>query len=56
MASWDSGVSQRDALLSYGFRRANGMAFRSHLGQWWFDASSKAFGSIGFANSIGFWM
>ncbi|MDG1072218.1 MAG: hypothetical protein P8P32_11445 [Akkermansiaceae bacterium] len=42
MASWDSGVGQWDALLSDGFRHANGMAFRSYLGQWWFDANSKA--------------
>jgi len=34
----------RDALLSYGFRHANGLAFRSYLEQWWFDASAKALG------------
>ena len=42
MASWDSEVGQWDTLLSYGFRHAKGMAFRSYLEQWWFDASSKA--------------
>ena len=36
--------SYRDALLSYGFRHANGLAFRSYVEQWWFDASAKALG------------
>ncbi len=34
----------RDALLSYGFRHANGAAFRLYFEQWWFDASAKALG------------
>jgi len=32
----------RDALLKYGFRHANGLAFRTWLEHWWFDASAKA--------------
>ncbi len=34
----------RDALLQYGFRSANGRAFRSWLEQWWYDASARALG------------
>ena len=34
----------RDALRAYGFRHANGKAFRAYLEQWWFDASARALG------------
>lgn len=32
----------RDALLAYGFRHFNGLAFRVYAEQWWYDASAKA--------------
>ena len=32
----------RDALLSYGIRRVNGVALRAWAEQWWFDASARA--------------
>jgi NlpC/P60 family len=34
----------RDALLAYGIKHANGLAFRANLEQWWFDASANALG------------
>ncbi len=34
----------RDALFSYGIKHLNGLAFRSFIEQWWFDASAKALG------------
>ncbi|MBC2601258.1 NlpC/P60 family protein [Puniceicoccus vermicola] len=34
----------RDALLAYGIRHFNGLAFRGYVEQWWFDASAKALG------------
>jgi NlpC/P60 family len=34
----------RDALLAYGMKHANGLAFRAYLEHWWFDASANALG------------
>jgi len=39
----------RGALIAYGFRHADGGAFRAYLEQWWFDASAKAL-SEGYRN------